>query len=105
MLMSVAQLQAVDNHGETVLHAAVNSRNEAINGEVVSFLLDTQHIDIEATDTNGWSALTHATYGGFPKITQLLLDAGANQTLQALAIQALEEWRDTPDLNAGMVKE
>ena len=89
-LMPLALPQAVDDHGETVLHTAVTLRNEEKEGEVIRFLLDTHQIDIEAIDTNGWSALTHATYAGFPKITQILLDAGANPVLQALAIEALE---------------
>lgn len=93
VLMPVTQLQTVDNQGETILHAAINSDNEERNGEAVRFLLNTGKMDIEAINANGWSALTRATYGGLPKISQLLLDTGANPELQVLARQALEALR------------
>jgi ankyrin repeat protein len=91
MLMSVARLDVVDNYDKTLLHAAVNPRTENMDGKLVRILLNTQKIDIDAIDTNGWSALTYATYNGLPNITKLLLDAGANPVLQSLAVQALEE--------------
>jgi ankyrin repeat protein len=100
VLMSVAQMDAVDNYNQTVLHAAVNVRTEHMDGEIVRMLLNSQKIDIEAIDTNGWSALTYATYQSLPKTTKLLLDAGANPALQTLAVQALEESSPSVSMNA-----
>ena len=87
VLMTVAQMNAVDSHNNTVLHVAINARAEAMEGVIVQTLLDTQKVDIDAVDIDGWSALTHARFLGLPKIRKILLDAGADPQFEALATE------------------
>lgn len=43
---------------------------------------DSQKVDIDSRDSNGWTALMHAANGGHAPIVRLLLDAGANPHLE-----------------------
>jgi serine/threonine-protein phosphatase 6 regulatory ankyrin repeat subunit B len=76
-LVPFSSLSVVDGLGETVLHHAINPKNERSDGEVVRLLLSTRQIDIEARDVDGWTPLMRSKHLGLEKITQLLLDAGA----------------------------
>jgi ankyrin repeat protein len=76
-LVPFSSLSVVDDLGETVLHHAINPKNERNDGEVVRLLLSTQRVDIEARDVDGWTPLMRSKHLGLEKITQLLLDADA----------------------------
>ena len=82
-LIPIARVQAIDHYGRTVLHAAIMAPEKSERKEVVESLLNTKQIDIDARDTNGWSALTYSTHYELAQVTQILLDAGACPALQS----------------------
>ncbi|KAL7907019.1 hypothetical protein GGI35DRAFT_457505 [Trichoderma velutinum] len=59
--------------GRTALSWACGSSHEAI----VQLLLDTNKVDVNSRDHNGWTPLKWATEKKYTKIAQLLLDEGA----------------------------
>lgn len=73
-----ADLNLEDSHQTSALMAAVNSGKV----EVVKFLLD-KGVAVNAKRTNdGWTPLMLATFFGFDKVVNLLLDAGADVNLK-----------------------
>jgi hypothetical protein len=66
-------IQTMVEQGAPLLHRAV----EAGKTEVVEDLIK-QDVDVNESAEFGWTALLYASAQGYPRIVQLLLDAGAN---------------------------
>jgi ankyrin repeat protein len=55
-----ADVNAIDNHGRTVLHTATRQGQL----EVVKWLIEDKKADINATDSDGWTVLHSAVRRG-----------------------------------------
>ncbi|KAI9746377.1 MAG: hypothetical protein M1818_000090 [Claussenomyces sp. TS43310] len=73
LLQLGANVNSPDSDGETALHLATRSGQEA----VVQILVD-NHADLEIIDNDGWRALYRAVRKDFLPIVKILLDNGAD---------------------------
>ncbi len=81
-LAGIADVNTVDVSGETPLISSVKAGNEAVVRQLVSTA--GRRLDLEATDADGVSALTHAVSEGNGSLNELLLNAGATASPAAL---------------------
>ena len=73
-----ASLQISDHKGMTPLMIATNQQYECV--EIIKFLLE-KHVDVNARNRDGQTAMYITCAAGHKKIMSLLLDAGANPTI------------------------
>ena len=91
LIANGANVNAIDNHGETPLHMAAYYAT-AFNRDIVEFLLEND-ANVNAVNNNGETPLHNAAYRGHYDIGALLVDRGAN-------VNAIDNNGETPLHNA-----
>jgi hypothetical protein len=79
LLSRNANPDASNIHGQTALHLAVKTRNEYI---VDSLLTGTKRASVNAQTNRGHTPLMYAAEANLSNIIKILLDAGADPTLE-----------------------
>ncbi|RYP89313.1 hypothetical protein DL769_000068 [Monosporascus sp. CRB-8-3] len=72
LLVSIEDVDAKDNYGQTPLSWAAKKGHEA----VVKILLATKQVDVNARDDNGWTPLSRAAANGSKAVVKVLLAIG-----------------------------
>lgn len=83
LIISGADIKALNKRGSTTLLFAIYGLPEDSVG-LVSMLIE-GGVDVNATDSNGSTALHAAASKGYLKVAEKLLDSGANVTLKDVA--------------------
>ena len=78
-----APVGEVNNRGSSVLHFAIYGLEAGQDRtQLVSALLSTEGVDVNAQDSNGTTPLIAASMRGFARVAEKLLTAGADVTLK-----------------------